>query len=583
MCCLDSNGACSGVSAMDGVFPRPRSPDPSDPVQQGVSSSVEKSSTGQPSPGSYFAMRGFLWRDNKVLWKLQQRFPLQNEEARQKGRCSPKAAQATPHLYPAAVYDPKVDELQALVRFQHDFRDACLLAITESWLTDRDSDADLSLDGFGAPVRLDCDASVMGKSQGGGVCLYVNQRWCKNVLVRERLCTKGVELLAVSLRPPYLPLEFPQLFVVVAYVHPRANVDKASESILMVTQKLQSKSPDAPLFVLGDFNHCSLGKVLKNLYQYVTCPTSHSKILDMCYGSVKGAYKSLPLPPLGGADHNCVHLILVYRTVLRREKVLTKQTKLWTDDAIMSLQGCYDCTAWDTFTETSSDIDELTDVISSYVTFCEDSVIPKKTFKVFPNNKPRVSKSLKILLNKKKIAFREGNISELNVLQREIKCEISRAKLNYKEMLERKLGQNNLGSAWDGLRTITVSNKKCKSRVALSGAKSDKQLAQDLNEFYLRFDALDFSNMNSKLKNELHCTGSPPLNERSVIESFKWTKSEKAQVLIIFVAVCSILVQNSWGPSSSTSFRCHSISRGCQGAGKIVLSSQWQKLNIPKF
>lgn len=217
------------------------------------------------------------------------------------------------------------------------------------------------------------------------MCLYVNQRWCKNVLVRERLCTKGVELLSVSLHPPYLPLEFPQLFVVVAYVHPRANGDKASESILMVTQKLQSKSPDAPLFVLGDFNHCSLGKVLKNLYQFVTCLTRHSKILDMCYGSVKGAYKSLPLPPLGGADHNCVHLILVYRTVLRREKVLTKQTKLWTDDAIMSLQGCYDCTAWDTFTETSSDIDELTDVISSYVTFCEDSVIPKKTFKVFPN------------------------------------------------------------------------------------------------------------------------------------------------------------------------------------------------------
>lgn len=138
---------------------------------------------------------------------------------------------------------------------------------------------------------------------------------------------------------------------------------------------------------------------------------------------------------------------------------------------------------------------------------------------------------MKILLNKKKIAFREGNISELNVLQREIKCEISRAKLNYKEMLERKLSQNNLGSAWDGLRTITVSIKKCKSRVALSGAKSDKQLAQDLNEFYLRFDTLDFSNMNSKLKNELPCTGSPPFNECSVIESFKRTKSEKAQVL----------------------------------------------------
>lgn len=205
----------------------------------------------------------------------------------------------------------KVDELQAHVRFQHEFRDACLLAITESWLTNCDSDADLALDGFGEPFRLDRDAGVTGKSQGGGVCLFVNERWCKNVLVRECVCTKDTELLSVSLRPPYLPREFPQIFVNVVYVHPKANVDKASETIHHATLKLQSKCPDASIFVLGDFNQCSLKRVSKNFYQYVTCPTRHDKILDKCYGSVKGAYKSLPLPPLGGADHNCVQLIQV--------------------------------------------------------------------------------------------------------------------------------------------------------------------------------------------------------------------------------------------------------------------------------
>lgn len=32
----------------------------------------------------------------------------------------------------------KADELQAHLRFQHEFRDACLLAITDTWLTGRD-------------------------------------------------------------------------------------------------------------------------------------------------------------------------------------------------------------------------------------------------------------------------------------------------------------------------------------------------------------------------------------------------------------------------------------------------------------
>ena len=81
----------------------------------------------------------------------------------------------------------KVDELQANVRFQHEFRDACLLAITETWLSERDSDTELAIDSFGSPVRIDRDAAAAGMSRGGGICLYVNQRYCKNVIVRDRL------------------------------------------------------------------------------------------------------------------------------------------------------------------------------------------------------------------------------------------------------------------------------------------------------------------------------------------------------------------------------------------------------------
>lgn len=176
----------------------------------------------------------------------------------------------------------KTDKLQAHVRFQREFRDSCLLAITETWLSDRDSDTDITMDGFGSPVRLDRDAGATGMSRGGGVCLYVNQMYCKNVIVRERLCTKDVELLSVSLRPPYLPREFPQIFVRVVYIHLRANADKASESILQVTQRLQLISPDAPMLIMGDFNHCLMDKTLRDLYQYVTCPTRHNRTLDLC-------------------------------------------------------------------------------------------------------------------------------------------------------------------------------------------------------------------------------------------------------------------------------------------------------------
>ena len=106
----------------------------------------------------------------------------------------------------------KVDELQANVIHLEKFRDTCIIAFNETWLTSTDLEIDLSLSGFGLPIRLDRDADVTGKSLGGGVCLYVNERWCRNITVRETVCTPDIELLSVFVRPFYLPREFPQIF-----------------------------------------------------------------------------------------------------------------------------------------------------------------------------------------------------------------------------------------------------------------------------------------------------------------------------------------------------------------------------------
>lgn len=143
-----------------------------------------------------------------------------------------------------------------------------MIALTETWLNGKDCDTELSLDGFGTPLRLDRDPSVTGKSQGGGVCLYVNNRWAKAVIIREKMCTADIELLTVSIRPFYLPREFQQVFVSVVYIHPKSDVQKATEIISQVVQWYQLRSPDAPHFIMGDFNKCSMEGVL-NFPQYI--------------------------------------------------------------------------------------------------------------------------------------------------------------------------------------------------------------------------------------------------------------------------------------------------------------------------
>lgn len=62
----------------------------------------------------------------------------------------------------------KSDEVQGHVLYQHEFKEACILALTETCLGKADSDAGITLDGFGAPFRIDRVAATTGKFREGG-------------------------------------------------------------------------------------------------------------------------------------------------------------------------------------------------------------------------------------------------------------------------------------------------------------------------------------------------------------------------------------------------------------------------------
>lgn len=69
------------------------------------------------------------------------------------------------------------DELQTHVQFQHEFRDGCLLVITETWLSDRDLDTELAIDGFDMPVMgLACPCGTRGGCGSGDRAVL--QRTC---------------------------------------------------------------------------------------------------------------------------------------------------------------------------------------------------------------------------------------------------------------------------------------------------------------------------------------------------------------------------------------------------------------------
>lgn len=116
----------------------------------------------------------------------------------------------------------KSDYLEILVKTDKTCCECSLLCFTETWLNQNNSDSTVDLSGF-ALIRLDSDAKAGGKKKGGGLALFVNQRRCNSshLTVKEKLWRPDIELLAVTLRPYYVPWEFSRIIMILVYIPPK--------------------------------------------------------------------------------------------------------------------------------------------------------------------------------------------------------------------------------------------------------------------------------------------------------------------------------------------------------------------------
>ncbi|PIK33172.1 hypothetical protein BSL78_30013 [Apostichopus japonicus] len=287
------------------------------------------------------------------------------------------------------------------------------MSFTETWLNDNITDESMYIDGFKL-LRGDRNLDLAAKQKGEGVCLYVNNRWChpNNAILKGHFCSPNIEILTVGLRPYYIPREFSHVIHLTVYIPNRNVARDAAKDLSTVIQDLEIAHPYAFIVIDGDFNHTNLKKTGVHYYQHVNCPTREEATLDLCYSNVKDAYNAVSISPLGESDHNLVILYPRYRPIVLRQKPAVITVQQWSQESLDQLQSTLDTTDWDMFIRSSSDIDELTDAITGYVNFCVDCSVPTKQVKVYPNNKPWITSTVKSVINRKKGILAEG--TELN-------------------------------------------------------------------------------------------------------------------------------------------------------------------------
>ncbi len=157
--------------------------------------------------------------------------------------------------------DNKMDDLRARISFQRDIRDCNILCLTETWLTPTVPDTAVTPSDNFSVLRMDRTAEA-GKTKGGGVCFFINKKWCdpRNISILSRSCSPHLEHLSIICHPFYLPREFTSILVSAVYIPPQADTSVALSKLHDELSGYINKHPDAACIIAGDFNKAKASK-----------------------------------------------------------------------------------------------------------------------------------------------------------------------------------------------------------------------------------------------------------------------------------------------------------------------------------
>ncbi len=129
---------------------------------------------------------------------------------------------------------------------------------------------------------------------------------------------------------------------------------------------------------------------------------------------------------------------------------MVKTVKRWTNETEWVLQACLDLTDWSVFEAAANDLDELTETVTSYISFCEDMCIPTRTHLTYNNDKQWFTAKLRQLHQAKEDAYRKGDKVLYKQAKYTLEKEIRVAKRNYSDKLRIQFSSSDSPSVWKG-------------------------------------------------------------------------------------------------------------------------------------
>ncbi len=169
------------------------------------------------------------------------------------------------------------------------------------------------------------------------------------------------------------------------------------------------------------------------------------------------------------------------------------------------------------------DIEAYSDSVTCFIRKCVEDVVPTKTIRIYPNQKPWINSDVRAALSAWTSAFISGNFDDRQQASYDLRKSIKATKRQYKNKVEEQFNTNNARSMWQGINNMTdcKGNKPATVNIAAS-------LPDELNLFYARFEAHNTAHTESAPATVAEEASAISISVADVTRSFKRVNIHKA-------------------------------------------------------
>ena len=301
--------------------------------------------------------------------------------------------------------------------------------VDETWYTDKQADAEISLPGFNL-FRLD----RKGRN-GGGVCIYVLSKYSNCKIIQPTPLLNHLEILWLS-----CIINNIQYFIACCYHPPKPiyDPDLFKHQIAADVGSVIASCDNAIILLAGDFNSLDLSflEVQFGLSQIVSDVTHGNNILDKVYVNRPDLYCTMVVRSLLKTKHCAVLVhpndkpICLPTAVPKRRKVEFHDLRQCNIDKLRWSLGTFD---WAPLLACSNVKDMYTfflQIVRCHIVCC----VPIRTVTLGPRDPDFVTPLIKALLNKRRKLRRSGQREAADELATRINgliCEFRKSRLSH--------------------------------------------------------------------------------------------------------------------------------------------------------